>query len=90
MGTFMFGERQGPDYLGINTVSMTSITPFDWYTSYVVMLAAPPFSSATMMLCEPFILNVSVPPLTALSVALPCCFLINLVKAAKSYFPDTT
>ena len=50
-------------YFGINTLSITWITPFDWYTSAMVTLAMPPFSSVKTMEL-PLDLAVSIPPAT--------------------------
>ena len=60
-------------YFGINTLSITWITPFDWYTSAMVTLAMPPFSSVKTMEL-PLDLAVSIPPATVLMLAERCEF----------------
>lgn len=47
--------------LGINTDETTWMTPFDWYTFGIVIVAVPPFSSATTH-ALPFFMTVRVPP----------------------------
>ena len=54
---------------------MTWMTPFDWKTSAVVMVAMPPLASVSMIL-PPDMVAVRSSPWTVLSVALPPPFLI--------------
>ena len=49
---------------------MTSMTPFDWYTFEVVMVAISPFSSVSMIFL-PDMVAVSLPPSTVVISYLP-------------------
>ena len=53
----------------MTTVSITWMTPFDWYTSAMVTFDVPPYSSVSETPFIPFMRAVSVPPLTVLSMA---------------------
>ena len=68
---------------------MTSITPFDWYTFAVVMVAMPPFSSVSMILPF-FIVAVSLPPSTVTISYLPLPALMPSAMSLELILPATT
>ena len=64
---------------------MTWMTPFDWKTSAVVMMAMPPFASVSMIL-SPDMVAMRSSPWTVLREALPPPFLIMAASCLELIF----
>ena len=67
---------------------MTWMTPLDWKTSAMVMVAMPPFASVSMIL-SPIMDAVRSSPWTVLRVALPPPFLIIAANCLELTRPAT-
>ena len=68
---------------------MTWMTPFDWYTLAVVMVAMPPFSSVSMIFL-PDMVAVSLPPSTVVISYLPPPALMPSAMSLALMRPATT
>ena len=66
------------------------MTPFDWKTSAVVMLAVPPFASVMTIMPLDGMVKVRGSPSTVVRVAVPPPFLIFLAISLASILPGTT
>jgi hypothetical protein len=63
-------DRPTEDQLGISTLSITWMTPFDWNTFWIETLEALPLESRMVSTC-PLNSTVSSSPSTVLNLALP-------------------